>query len=173
MSKVLIAVVNARHRMEWASAIRTTWASLVPPDRADVKFFVGRGEISAIADTVELECGDLYKDLPEKVKSIIHWSLKHDYDYMLKVDDDVVINPLALMSSGFDTADFTGHESSPNNQTPYGFCYWLSRKAMEIMKEQPLPPNNNDEAWVANTLLKNGIALCHDGRYRLHYGRRI
>jgi Galactosyltransferase len=169
----LIAIVTCHTRPDWADLVRQTWVPLVPKN-TDVRFFCGRGAPRTILkDEVILDCDDSYQGLPDKVQSIIRWALERNYDFVLKCDDDVVINPAGLMSSGFENYDFTGHECAPNNQVPWGFLYSLSRKAMEIMARETLPPNNNDEAWVSHAMNRNGILLNTDSRYCLHYGRNL
>lgn len=170
MARVLIAIVNCRSRQNWADAIRETWLSRMLANGADVKFFVGRGEIS-VKDAVELDCDDSYQGLPDKVREIVRWALAHDYDYVLKCDDDVVLLPEGLLASGFEAFDFVGHEHAKGAVVPYGFNYWLSRKSMEIVANEELPPgSNNDEAWVTHCLRRKGIRLHHDIRYCLHEG---
>ena len=44
-------------------------------------------------DILELNCGDLYENLPEKVVLGIQYIYKHfKFNKLIKVDDDVVIN---------------------------------------------------------------------------------
>lgn len=170
MSKILIAVVNCRSRQNWAQAVRDSWFPMMLAKGVDVKFFVGRGE-TKVEGAVELDCDDSYQGLPDKVREIIRWALKRDYDYILKCDDDVVLFPERLLSSGFDQHDFTGHEHAKGASVPYGFNYWLSKRAMEAVANEPLPAgSNNDEAWVTHTLERVGILLRHDSRYCLHDG---
>lgn len=171
--KILIAIVTCHTRLDWANLVRHTWVPLVPKS-SDVRFFCGRGAPRVtMNDEVILECDDSYQGLPDKVQSIVRWTLERDYDFMLKCDDDVVINPTAILASDFTKFDFTGHACAENNQVPWGFNYWLSRKAMEIMVDQALPQGNNDEAWVSHTLNRNGLLLHHEDRYCLHYGRNL
>lgn len=165
--KILIAVVTCYGREDWANLQRETWVPLMP---VDVEFFVGKGGPSQ--GTTQLDCDDSYQGLPEKVKAIIEWALERKYDYMLKCDDDVVLKP-DILRSDFTQYDFTGHECAPKNQTPWGFNYWLSKKAMEIMSKETLPQGNNDEAWVAHAMNRHGILLHSDQRYCLHYGRTL
>lgn len=167
MSTTLIAVVTCKGRSKWADIIRKTWAPLCS-SRADVLFFTGSG--ANLPLTVELDCDDSYQGLPDKVREIVRYSLQHGYEYVLKCDDDVVINPNAVLSSGYDKYDFSGHESTVGSSVPYGFNYWMSKRSMQVVARQELPNNNNDEAWVAHALLAEGIALHHDPRYRLHMG---
>ena len=173
--KTLIAVVHCRTRQPYMDAIRSTWLPTVPADRADVRFFIGRGNHRDYsADVVELDCGDGYESLPEKVRDIARWALANGYDYMLKCDDDVVLLPSKLLTSGYEHADFTGHQNSSkeNPVPPYGFCYWLSKCSMQIIAEAELPRDNYDEGWVRTKLYEHGITLRHDPRYTLHFGKK-
>lgn len=180
--KTLISVVTAHHRKEWRDVIRETWLPLVPPALADVRFFMGNGNSLLKSDEVLLECDDSYQGLPEKIKSIAKWAVLHDYDFMLKCDDDVVLKPELLLTSGYEKHDFSGKLNRPaDSARPYavtvGFNYWLSKHCMKLISEASLPPvfengmkDNDDEKWVAGVLYQNGITLYNDTRYGLHSG---
>jgi hypothetical protein len=156
------------------------------PEGLDVKFFRGRGATrEALADEVFLDCGDDYGSLPNKVQEIVRWAYDKGYDYVLKCDDDVVVKPKELLASGFNQHDFVGCQEpacKPGEiKTPYGFCYWMSRKVMKLVIDAPLPGqpgsthvsnHNNDEAWISTVLHINQIFLTHDARYFLHRGGR-
>ena len=172
--KTLIAIVHCRTRQPYMDAIRSTWLPQVPTS-ADVRFFVGRGEQRQLPDdVVELDCGDGYESLPEKVKAIASWSLQNGYSHALKCDDDVVLLPVSLLASDYFRHDFVGHKNSSKEDPapPYGFCYWLSSKAMEIVSKAQLPVGNFDEGWVRTKLYEHGIVLHHDPRYFLHFGKK-
>lgn len=182
--KILIAIVNARHRQAtWANAIRQTWLPSTT-GKCDAFFFVGRGEPGDFnelpADTVVLDCEDAYMGLPEKIRAIMRWAHAHGYDYVLKCDDDVVLDVEKLLMSDFSQFEYTGRANRPiTKDTPYvvpmGFNYWVSRKCMECLLDAPLPTEgNDDEKWVAhNVWHKLGIALHDDLHYRLHYGTLV
>ncbi len=165
MSNTLIAVVTCASRKEWADAARRTWAPACQR-KVDVVFFVGRNV--ELAHTISLDCDDSYQGLPDKVREITRYATVRDYEHVLKCDDDVVIDTHGLLNSGYEKWDFVGHESSPKSSVPYGFNYWMSKRAAEIVAGAQLPTNNNDEAWVTNVLGKHDIHLHHDSRYRLH-----
>lgn len=178
-NKTLIAIVSARHRKEWRDAIRKTWLPLVPKDKADALFFVGRGE-PLQEDIIELDCDDSYQGLPEKIRSIIKWAHKHEYEFMLKNDDDVVLKPVELLTSGYEQHQYSGRANRmPNENTPYtvpvGFNYWLSKKCMSILADAEIPKDwdNDDERWVAKILQENGIGLVDDRRYGIYCGDEI
>lgn len=169
MARSLIAVVSCHTRKEWREVIRRTWLPLVP-EGTDVRFFVGRGAATDFADEIVLECDDSYQGLPEKVQSIAKWALVEGYDFMLKLDDDVVLDPALLLASGYEKSGFTGADGHrPNPQRPYfvpsGFAYWLNAGCMGVIAAEPLPNDNYDEGWVAGTLFKYECALTCDPRY--------
>lgn len=172
----LIAIVNARSRQNsWADAVRQTWLSQVPEEKADVLFFVGRGEGVLPEDTVALDCDDSYQSLPEKVRAIIRWADAHKYEHTLKLDDDVVIRPNSLLSSGYDAYPYSGRANRKPTQhdpfwVPMGFAYWLRRDMYKYITDAPLPPNNDDERWVAGNLHKHNVTLKDDKRYHLYTG---
>lgn len=173
--KTLIAIVHCRTRQPYMDAIRSTWLLCVPEGKADVRFFVGRGEhIDFPQDVVELDCDDSYIGLPEKVRAIATWALANGYDYILKCDDDVVLLPNKLLNSGYEHYDFSGHRNSSKEDPapPYGFCYWLSKRSMHIVSQAALPADGYDEGWVRTNLYKQGILLHHDPRYFLYFGKK-
>jgi hypothetical protein len=169
--KTLIAIVNCHTRIAYQKCLRETWIPLVKG--ADVRFFLGPSDRQPEADEVFLCCDDSYQGLPSKVRAIAQWALENGYDWVLKCDDDVVMIPDKVLSSGFQYHDFSGHRNDVRTfPVPYGFCYWLSRRAMQLVVDAPLPPDNNDEVWVTSTLSKVGIVLHHDHRYVMHAGRQ-
>lgn len=179
--KTLIAIVSARHRRVWRDAIRNTWLPLVPKDKADVRFFVGKGE-TLQEDVVEVDCDDSYQGLPEKIRCIAKWAYDAEYSHMLKCDDDTVLHPTNLLACHYEEYDFSGKlNRHPTKDTPYaitvGFNYWMSRKCMGIVSRAELPeplepgrPDNDDEKWVAKNLYSHGIELHNDSRYGIYAG---
>ena len=176
--RTLIAIVNARGRKIWRDAVRSTWLPSVPLDKADVFFFVGRGDaISDKTGVVELDCDDSYWGLPDKVREITRWAYARRYDFVLKCDDDVVLIPNLLLNSSYDSREYTGRiNRQPTKERPYavpiGFNYWLSRQCMSLIKDEAVPTaHNDDELWVAGILHRHGIHVTDDRRYRLHTGQ--
>lgn len=168
MANVLIAVVSCRTRREWTNTISSTWLKYVP-EGADVRFFVGRGEPTAWPDEIVLDCDDSYQGLPEKVQGIVRWALANGYDHVLKLDDDVVIDPVEMLKSNFKQPFVGTGGHRPNPQRPYyvpsGFAYWMDKTSMEYVANAPLPSDNYDEGWVAGVLHAQGISLTLDPRY--------
>lgn len=173
--KTLIALVHCRTRQPYMDAIRSTWLPTVPQEKADVRFFVGRGEYREYSeDVVQLDCDDSYLGLPDKVRAMVQWALAHGYTFMFKLDDDVILLPSKFLESGYENSDFVGHKNASKEDPvpPYGFCYGLSHKSMEIIATAQLPADGYDEGWVRTKLYEKGISLHHDPRYFLHFGKK-
>jgi len=148
----------------------------VPASKADVYFFVGHGDPIKDPDrVVQLDCSDHYEHLPEKIRAITRWADARGYEYMLKIDDDVVVRPSELLASGYDQRPYTGRSNRPESPyaIPMGFCYWLDRQCMKIISSAELPGDgsNDDEKWCAYNLSTHGIFLYDDRRYFLHQQR--
>lgn len=187
MPKTLLAVITCHGRGSFVEAIRNTWLPLIPKG-TDVKFFLGRGEIRPPGnDEVFLQCGDGYFNLPEKVKKTIEYAYTSGYDYVFKVDDDVVIKPKEFFSYPYSKWHYIGGGAASDGskevqRTPWGFCYALSRLAMKIILSEPVPEVDgstydiskgdkfNDEAWVSMTLYQHGVYLHVDPHYHLRTG---
>ena len=182
MANSLIAIVSCNTREEWRDAIRSTWLPLVP-EGTRVVFFSGRGIEARTGpthtDEVFLDCDDSYQGLPEKVQCIVKWALDNGYDHVLKLDDDVVLNPTALLESGYDQNPYVGvdgHRPCPPARLfsiASGFAYWMDKQCMELVAKATLPPNNYDEGWVASVLYEHGIVLHADQRYYISVCRNL
>ena len=169
--KVLIAVVTCHSRLAYQQCIRETWLPLV--HGADVRFFFGPSTREPKTDEVFVDCDDSYEGLPSKVRGIVRWALEKGYDYVCKLDDDVVVRPEQFLSTINQHYDFIGHCNDVRQYpVPFGFAYWLSRRSMQLVADASLPADNNDEAWVSSILSKSGIALHHESRYVMYVGKR-
>ncbi len=154
----------------------------------DVKFFFGKGgKRSPHRDEVFLQCGDNYFSIPEKVKGVIEYAYAAGYDYVFKVDDDVIVKPTEFLSYPYSQWHYIGGGSLSDGskelqRTPWGFCYGLSRLSMKIVLNEPVPKTDgstydiskgdrfNDEAWIAMVLYQHGVYLHVDPHYHLRTG---
>ena len=167
--KYLIAVTTCKWRAQNANYQRMTWVQDSP---VDVRFFVGSELVSEDGDTVHLNCNDSYRGLPAKVQETCRWALEHDYDYLLKADDDVYVRPERVLHL---TDDYIGLKRDPYWEAPKGFCagfaYGMSRKAFEIIANAGTPNLDVEDRWVANTLASSGIEGKNDPRFIMTLGR--
>ncbi len=171
--KHLLALITCHTRQAYANAQRETWIPRIPAG-LDYRFFLGPSDNTPRSDEVFLDCDDSYRGLPSKVRAVCRWAYDHNYDILTKLDDDVILKPIEFFNSLRNPHEFSGHINFDNASVkiPWGFCYSLSKRSIEIMKDAPLPPDFNDEAWCAHTLAAHGILLHHEPRYVLHRGKR-
>jgi hypothetical protein len=191
--KTLIAVMT-NHKDEYQSktaAQRATWVKDVKG--ADVVFFKGRPHPFIFgglpSDEVWLDVPDDYQHLKMKTASICWWALRHGYDYLWKVDDDVYLRPERLLAlKPFDycgaAADYKRPQCDPLavylesvgvlTASPIkaciGWIYGLSVHSMVAMVSQPERASYHpvaEDIWVGQKLLDNGIRPTHlEGRIK-------
>ena len=193
MIRPLIAVKSCQRDAAngFNTAVRETWAK--DAKDADVRFFIGRAyRLFHWDDEVILSCPDDYNGLPYKTKAICQWAWNHDYTHLFACDTDTFLMPERLLNSGFENYDYVGHFNGSRGipNVVYGKCYswasggsgyWLSRKAMKIVKDAdpaklsacPLTAIPCEDLWVGQVLgpliATNDIIVSHDPRYASGY----
>jgi|SRR5579862_9195170 len=169
--KILIAVTSCHAFRDRADSVRATWAKEV--EGADVRYFLGKGEPQR-PDEVILDCPDGYHYLSMKTQLIRRWAVENGYDYLWKIDDDTYVRPERLLGDGFAALDYVGRlrGSSGNYLAPYcsGFCYGLSRKALELLAPLSWAVNEDfsEDRWTGNKLLSLGITPHHEAQFVVH-----
>jgi hypothetical protein len=160
--KTLIAVTSCHAFRDRADAVRATWGPEVSPETADIRYFLGAGEAKHDNEVI-LDCPDGYHYLSQKTQLIRRWALTHGYDYLWKIDDDTYVRPERLLGNGFAAVDYVGRLRGPsgNYAGPYcsGFCYGLSKKALELLSPIDWAANDDfsEDRWTGNKLLSFGI----------------
>lgn len=94
---------------ERQQAVRETWWKHQAP--ATCKFFMGNTATPEhqADDVVILPCGDKYLfDLQEKIQGMCKWALDHDFDVLIKVDDDTFVHPALVPYLEQTSIDFGG-----------------------------------------------------------------
>lgn len=146
-------------------AIRETWGKDFAYQSADARvlFFMGCNFHSIQEpdhDEVVVQADDSYDGLPAKTKAIANWLCEQDTDHAFLCDTDTFLVPKILLSLNFREWDYAGrfgdewvagkpldryhddHSGYVNRQTwPWasGGCgYFLSRRALEIVRNMPL-----------------------------------
>lgn len=165
--KTLIAIVSCHMLADRRKAIRETWLPLAQD--VDVRFFLGQGKTMLESkDEVLLDVDDSYRGLPSKTKAICKWALDNGYEFLWKCDDDVYLQPLRLLKSGYESLDYMGRKRGPSGgrPAPYasGFCYGLSPKAMKVVADMKLSNDPAEDRCVGNELLQAGIQCSADYR---------
>jgi len=166
--KTLIAVTTCHGFRDRADAVRKTWAPEV--QGADVRFFLGNGPKQR-TDEIILPCPDGYHFLSQKTQMIRRWALENGYEYLWKIDDDTYLRPERLLAKDYSSMDYVGRLRGPsgNYRSPYcsGFCYGLSRKALEILAPIQWGMNEDfsEDRWTGNQLLAHGITPCLESQF--------
>jgi hypothetical protein len=169
MLKILIAIKCCHTRQEFAEASRQTWVRNI--HGMNYRIFYGHGQHELKPDEVQLDVPDGYDDLASKIYEIFSWALKHEYDYVLQVDDDTYVRPEKLLQSNFQQYDFVAGSSFGVDecnrlfqyvagQSSTGPGFWLSKKAMNVVVNS-LPPSHGqaDEPWIGKVLNHHGIRV--------------
>lgn len=140
---------------------------------ADFKFFVGAGKLSSHMpsldrDTLSLNVDDSYAGLPEKVSAIYRYAYQAGYDFVLRADDDVYVWLDRIFEDFDNTIDYKGFVCHTKDG-PYccGACQWLSRRAIKVIIDSPLPADAFEDRWVGRVLQAAGITPKHSDRMRV------
>jgi len=181
--KVLISIKGCEADIlrGFNQVIRDTWGKDVTG--ADLRFFVGEGNLSLRQDEVRLTCPDDYMSLPLKTWAILRWAISQDYTNVFLCDTDTFVIPEALLAYDFQTADLIGMFNGPigdprGTESKWAWIsggngYWLSRKAMEIIIHSD-PPHWAEDCSVGQVLgpyIQSGaIKARHDINFGFHDG---
>lgn len=125
-------------------------------------------------DEVVVACPDGYLYLGHKTWHSHKWALDNGYDHIFQCFPDTFIHIPRLMDSGFEDFDFIGWEIKSASKGKYpagGNGYWTSRKATELMLQEPVDDWAEDR-WAGKALARRGINLHHDPRYSAQLPRR-
>lgn len=168
--KVLFAIISCHKNFERRQAQRDTW---LPNMKSDYRYFLGKGDSELKEDEVQLDVPDDYDSLPYKVQAVFKWALEREYDYILKLDDDVYLFPERILGSDFHKYPYVGRLNSwrcPTNPKAFisGFAYWLDAKSAKLIVEaQPDPMNTAEDRWVGGVLGRQGIEGHSDPLYKV------
>jgi hypothetical protein len=169
--KTLIAITTCTNNEERRVAVSATWMQLVP-DSVDAAFLTGRDYgVSQFGDGLtHLDCPDTYRELPQKTLAIVRYAVDHDYELLIKVDDDTFLMPRPDYIAEFAKHDYFGCVG----QRGYcqGGCYSLSHKAMHaVLKHADLFTTGLEDATVGRALHAEGISPTHTDRIKVSHAR--
>ena len=122
-----------------------------------------------LKDEVFLDCPDFYFENSRKMKAIIRWAQAHEYDYLLRLDDDSYFWPDRLESylPQIEGKDYVGASTYSKAKFHPGGCLFLSAHAMRLVEGSNLG-NWADDVWIGDVMKKHGVPLTglitEDGR---------
>ncbi len=138
-----------------AQACREAWAdaSCIP-----VYFLTG-------SDLCCPETDEDYWLLPVKTREMARWAVLSNFQRIYKCDDDVMVVPENINPPD---GNYSGHyrPDKPGPSYASGFFYKLSREALNIIADAPLPPPDlwAEDMWVGRSLFAAGIPVVADER---------
>jgi hypothetical protein len=115
--RLLIAVKSCQRDLRDGvhQAIRETWGKVLPTG-VDLLFFVGGEQPTALAiDERHVVAPDGYWELHPKMLAILDYARQEKYDFVDLCDTDTYLVITKLMSSGFDSYDYSGAPVNPKN----------------------------------------------------------
>ena len=151
---------------------RETWVRDVGK-LGDFRFFIGVDEGNPL-ETVSRpwEFDEEYLDVPddkehilEKSVKILEWALDHDYDMILKVDNDTFLNIPELAKQDYTSYDYVGaavgsmgdfYAETNAYSFIQGSAQWLSRKAAKIVIREAVPVMH----WAMPFLMRYNGLIC-------------
>lgn len=168
---ILISCFATSARLD---TIRKRWLNASFP----IPYVIVRGnpkqseECVRTGDIYTLRCDDSYKGLPYKVLAAIKYVQKtFNPDYILKIDDDVILDKKKLFDLlkttegedyvGYATYNYVAEEDAIYNSVYCGGpLYYLSRRAIDILVKHMDPSSCHiEDLLVGKTLLENGVLL--------------
>lgn len=184
VATVFTAIMSCRQNRDKQDIQRQTW--IQDMERAGFSYAFAEGEIGRpdclVDDRLLLNCRDEYEFLASKTLAIVTWVYYNtSFDYLLKIDDDVILNPFKLAQFDYSKYDYMGgrlihdvfdplwHINKTWNEqlsqiycqideiTPYyggQFSYFLSRHAMKTLidNSQELTTQLYEDFGVARAL---------------------
>ena len=170
------------------AAIRATYLNeLVQVPNCDVKFFFGTAQrlnsqrrnryasprIPPLREPLNyeifLDTPDWYFENSRKMKAVVRYALAHEYDYLLRLDDDTYFWPERLEEylPQIEGNDYVGASTDPKAKFHPGGCLFLSAHAMRLVEGSNLG-NWADDVWIGDVMKKHGVPLTglitEDGR---------
>ena len=121
-----------------------------------------------------VDAGDYYRSLPQKVAAVFAHAVANDYDYVVKVDDDVVVyDRLAEVEAGeYVGVDFNLGKAAASWLA--GFCYCVGRRAMSaFLSDHGRYAQGPEDEMLGATCRRHGIAMRSDARFVMRYDARL
>jgi hypothetical protein len=187
--KLLIAVISCRKFTARADVQRNTWVHEAVVRNIDVRFFIGGGQLENDYEVI-LPVEDDYPNVRKKVQSAMQWAVEHNYDHILKTDDDCVVFPTNWLKSGFYDVPYTGRLRGPSGTYPCdydgkklatgrelyghteksfcsGFGYTVNNVAARHIAEAPDNGDWAEDRFAGNALALKGIPPKNNAEYLL------
>ena len=159
--KIIILITSCKVNFKRIEFLRNTLCKEFDSSYFSYYFLIGHEKRSLIVDDIlYLNCKDDYMNLPKKVyEGFKYVNDNFIYDYIYKIDDDIILNPYRLFEINFMNKDYYGKPTGGINydrkwhykydktkdDTSYyyglwfggGFTYFLSFRSVNIILLNP------------------------------------
>lgn len=155
---ILIAILSCDRDRPYHQQARNTWLAGCP---VDYKFILSDPQYRLQQDELSVNAPDgAHEQLISKEKKLFEYAISR-YDFIFKCDIDTYCHVPRLLKSGFEKHNWSGFGE------PYGGSgYWLDRKCLEILHDQPVPTERiSEDSWASKILRMSGLKCFQDSRY--------
>lgn len=186
--KLLVLITTYNKNIGRVNTIQSTWANKLLQNNIPY-YFISGDDMCTDAPFIHLkQCTESYEQLPLKTFHALNASLNYDYDYLIKVDDDTLLN-IDLLTHDILQFDYIGKFNTPayapnlhyykcndtfkvpkkaaKHKYAEGGMYILSRKAVEKVVSMPQQMFvNTPDSYQGEDVLVGDI-LHHDAYTKL------
>jgi len=100
-------------------------------------FVYGKGNTLKLEPYIEVNCNEVYENLPLKTYYITEHFIKSDHDYMMKMDDDTYVDLNKLKNTTF-TEDYIGMFLNHTVSAKNSIFHWYKIKTEEFKVQKPV-----------------------------------
>lgn len=153
-------------------ACRLGWMRRLLPEGMQAFFIVGNGPANHEPRVVQVDAPDDYAHLPAKVLAGMRWALAHhEFDYLVKVDDDTFLHPtrlaafVATLPQG--TPDIYGGASREQDFNLCGGAGYILSRAMlaKVVADPAIPAIGAEDREICASVLRQGGRVIKDARF--------
>ena len=120
-------------------------------DKRGLKFVPVTDPRLPLEDEVFVDTGDTYFDNTHKFQAICRYALAHDYDYLLRTDDDIFIYPDRILATEWSDYDYSGAWNGSVVFFHPGGALFLSRRAMQFV-DKAIVNHWADDSWLGRVM---------------------
>lgn len=185
-NKFIVAILSCKPYADRRKAINETYGKALKKQGIPYYFLIGdpalqKGTFKRVAEEniLYFSCPDDYENLSLKMKhfftAIPH--LKHDYNYILKCDDDTFINVPNLLEFNTKNRLYVGNElkgfKRGDGVASGGAGYLLHKNCVPVLaKFLPDTGSRMEDVYVASVLKKFDIALLHSTHFDPNHAKK-
>lgn len=132
---LLFIVVSSKATRARQDNHRLTWVRGLPKNFR-VLFVEGGTEEYIENDILHLACDDTYSGLVNKTEAIHKWASRQSFDYLIKLDDDVVFSVANLIKMNFTKIKYMGSISEVFGNVE-GMTVIFSKETVDLIASKP------------------------------------